>query len=196
MKALFTNTNETPTEYRSNKHLLKNRRVLTLEIVGTVFIIFLGTALHFTYAFSGNNPFVGSFSAVNESVWEHLKLPFWPSLFWILIEMYPLRKLIGNFFAAKVTRAVIMIVFIPVVFYSYTAFTEELLAVDIATFMIAVIIGQIVSFKLFRQDRTSKSTEMIAIIVITLLAMLFILFTFYPPHLPIFQDSNTGKYGI
>jgi hypothetical protein len=161
-----------------------------------MFIVFLGTALHFTYALSGNNPFVGSFSAVNESVWEHLKLPFWPSLLWVLIEMYPLRKTVGNFFAAKATGIVMMVFLIPVVFYSYTAFTEEFLAVDIATFMIAVIIGQIVSFKLFNQGKKSKATEIVAIIVFALLAMLFITFTFYPPHLPIFRDSNTGGYGI
>jgi hypothetical protein len=181
---------------QGQKRLLKNRKVLTLEIVGTIFINFLGTALHFTYALSGNNLLVGSFSAVNESVWEHLKLPFWPSLLWMLIEMYPLRKVVSNFFAAKSTGSIIMVILIPAVFYSYTAFTKEILAVDIATFMIAVIIGQIVSYRLFKQGKPVKSTETIAIIVIALLAILFITFTFYPPHLPIFQDSNNGQYGI
>lgn len=176
--------------------MLKNRRILVSEIVGTMSIVFLGTALHFTYASSGNNPLVGPFSAVNESVWEHLKLPFWPSLFWMLIEMYPVRKMVTNFLAAKATGSIVMVVLIPVVFYFYTAFSEEILAVDIATFIIAVIIGQIVSFKLFKQDKQSKLTEMIALIVIALLAILFVVFTFYPPHLPIFRDSNTGGYGI
>jgi len=175
--------------------LIRNRKILALEIVGTIFIIFVGTALHFTYALSGNNLIVGSFSAVNESVWEHLKLPFWPSLLWMLIELYPLRKIVSNFFAAKVIGTIIMVVLIPTVFYSYTAFTEEILAVDIATFMIAVIIGQIVSYKLFKQGQTSKTTETIAIITIASLAVIFIAFTFYPPHLPIFQDSTTGQYG-
>jgi len=175
--------------------LIRNRKILALEIVGTIFIIFLGTALHFTYALSGNNLLVGSFSAVNESVWEHLKLPFWPSLLWMLIELYPLRKIVSNFFTAKTIGTIIMVVLIPIIFYSYTTFTEEILAVDIATFMIAVIIGQIVSYKLFKQGKTSKTTETIAIITITLLAIIFILLTFYPPHLPIFQDSNTGQYG-
>ncbi len=175
--------------------MIRNRKILALEIVGTIFIIFVGTALHFTYALSGNNLIVGSFSAVNESVWEHLKLPFWPSLLWMLIELYPLRKIVSNFFAAKVIGTIIMVVLIPTVFYSYTAFTEEILAVDIATFMIAVIIGQIVSYKLFKQGQTSKTTETIAIITIASLAVIFIAFTFYPPHLPIFQDSTTGQYG-
>jgi hypothetical protein len=176
--------------------VVKDRKILALEIAGTLFIIFLGTALHFTFAFSGRNPLVGSFSAVNESVWEHLKLPFWPSLLWMLIEIYPLRKVVGNFFTAKAIGIIVMIVFIPAVFYSYTAFTEENLAVDIATFMIAVIFGQIISYRLFKKGKPSKRTEIIAIIVIALLAIIFVFFTFYPPHLFIFHDSNSGRYGI
>jgi hypothetical protein len=176
--------------------LQRNRKILALEIVGTIFIIFLGTALHFTYALSGHNSLVGSFSAVNESVWEHLKLPFWPSLFWMLIEFFPLRKGVSNFFAAKAAGIIIMVVLIPAVFYSYTVFTEEILGIDIATFMIAVVVGQVVCLKLFKNGKISRLTETIAVVVIALLAIIFIAFTFYPPHLPIFQDSNTGQYGI
>jgi len=169
---------------------------MILEIIGTLFIIFLGTALHFTFASSGNNPIVGAFSAVNESVWEHLKLPFWPSILWLLITIYPLRKTVSNFFSAKAIGIIFMLLIIPLVFYSYTAFTEEILIVDIATFMIAVIIGQLASYKLYKQANGSKLTEIIAIVVMTLLAIIFITFTFYPPHLMIFMDSNTFQYGI
>jgi hypothetical protein len=176
--------------------LNEDRKILALEIAGTLFIIFLGTALHFTFDFSGKNPIVGSFSAVNESVWEHLKLPFWPALLWMLIEIYPLRKEVSNFFAAKAIGLIVMIVIIPAVFYAYTVFTEEILVVDIATFMIAVVVGQVISYKLYKKDTPSKRTEIVALIVITLLAIIFVTFTYYPPHLSIFQDSNTDQYGI
>jgi hypothetical protein len=176
--------------------LVKDRKLLILEIVGTLFIIFLGTALHFTYAASGDNPVVGSFSAVNESVWEHLKLPFWPSIFWLLIIMYPLRNTVSNFFSAKAVGIVLMLVIIPVVFYTYTAFTKENLAVDIATFMIAVIVGQIVSVALYRKTGRVRVVEWVAVAVLVALAVMFVVFTWYPPHLPIFLDSETGQYGI
>ena len=179
--------------------MIEDRKVLILEIIGTFFIIFIGTALHFTFALSGNNPIVGSFSAVNESVWEHLKMPFWPSLLWLLIMMYPLRKTVSNFFSAKAIGIIMILVIIPAVFYSYTAFTEEILVVDIATFMIAVIVGQVASYSLYKQANGSKRLglgEVLAIAVIALLAMIFVTLTFYPPHLPIFMDSNTGRFGI
>lgn len=176
--------------------LRKNKKLIVLEIIGTLFIIFLGTAFHFTFALSGNNPVVGAFSAVNESVWEHLKLPFWPSLFWLLLTMFPARRNVSNFFSAKTIGIILMLVIIPVVFYSYTAFTEEILLVDIATFMIAVILGQLVSYKLYKQSKRPKINEVIAIVVMIILAIIFITFTFYPPHLPLFLDSNTQQYGI
>jgi hypothetical protein len=174
----------------------KNRNVPAIEIAGMLFIILLGSALHFTYGLSGNNPVVGSFSAVNESVWEHLKIAFWPSTLWILIAMFPLRNAVNNFFSAKAIGTYIMVIMIPAVFYSYTAITgESILAVDIATFVVAVIIGQLASLKLFKY-KFPRSTEEIAVIALILLAIVFVLFTFYPPHLPIFQDSITGRYGI
>jgi fucose permease len=89
-----------------------------------------------------------------------------------------------------------MIVIIPAVFYAYTAFTEEILAVDIATFMVAVIVGQIINYKLLNKGKPSERIEIVAIIVIALLAIIFVTFTFYPPPLSIFQDSSTGQYGI
>lgn len=176
--------------------LIRNKRLVILEVIGTLFIIFLGTALHFTFAASGDNPVAGGFSAVNESVWEHLKLPFWPSIFWLLIIMYPLRKEVSNFFSSKAVGIVLMLVIIPAVFYTYTAFTKENLAVDIATFMIAVIVGQIVSVSLYRKTGRSKIVETVAVAVLIALAVMFIVFTWYPPHLPIFLDPETGQYGI
>jgi hypothetical protein len=178
--------------------LFKNTKVLILEIIGTIFIIFLGTALHFTFASSGNNPVVGAFSAVNESVWEHLKLPFWPSIFWLLFLIRPTRKRISNFFLAKAVGIILMLVIIPLVFYSYTAFTKEILAVDIATFIIMVIVGQIVTYRLYKVEKGPRSslTETVAITIIVLLVIMFVTFTFYPPHLSIFVDPETGHYGI
>jgi hypothetical protein len=177
--------------------LVKRTSILALEIVGTIFIVFLGSALHFTYAWSGSNPLVGAFSAVNESVWEHLKLAFWPALFWMLIAMFPLRGVVRNFFSAKAVGAYIMVILIPAVFYSYTAFTgKSIFAVDITTFIVAVIIGQSVSYKLLEHGESSKSAQGVAIAAMVLLAIVFIVFTFYPPQLPIFRDPNTAQYGI
>jgi len=73
-------------------------KILNFELIGIVFIVFVRSALHFTFDLSGRNPFAGIFSAVNESVWEHLKLSFWPALLYVIIEYRYLKKTAGNFY--------------------------------------------------------------------------------------------------
>lgn len=177
--------------------MVKSKNVLVMEIVGTVFIILLGSALHFTYALSGNQPLVAFFSAVNEAVWEHLKLAFWPSLLWMLMEFYPLRKMTNNFLPAKAIGTYVMVVFIPIVFYSYTPFTgRSVFQIDITTFVVAVVIGQTVSYKLMQKKKLPRFAGLISIVALILLAVFFVAFTLYPPHLPPFQDPITGQYGV
>jgi hypothetical protein len=163
-----------------------------------VFIIVLGSMLHFTFELSSSNPVVGAFSAVNESVWEHLKLVYWPALLFMFIEYMLLRKkMINNFALAKTGGIYLAIVIIPVVFYSYTAITgESIFLLDIATFIFAVIIGQLLSYKLMTYKKLSEGFNKLSLVLLVLLGIAFVLFTFYPPQLIIFRDPNTGNYGI
>jgi len=177
--------------------MLPNKKVLIYEIVGTVFIIFIGSAFHFTYELSGKLAIVGAFSAVNESVWEHLKLAFWPSLIWLLIEYLPVKKLTNNFLFAKTLGTYLMVAIIPIIFYSYTSITVgSIFFIDITTFIIAVLVGQIVSYNLFKKNQLPRIAEKVALVMLAVLGIAFIVFTFYPPHLPIFQDPISKEYGI
>jgi hypothetical protein len=174
-----------------------NKTVLIYELIGVVLIVFLGSALHFTFALSGNQPIVGAFSAVNESVWEHLKLAFWPTLLLTVIEYPLLKKTAKNFFTAKTIGAYLMVTIIPLVFYSYTALSgKSIFAIDISTFVFAVIIGQLLSYKLLMHRRLNENLNKIAVAATLLLAFAFVIFTYYTPQLQIFRDSVTGKYGI
>ena len=141
-----------------------NKTVFIYELIGMVFVIFLGSALHFTFALSDNQPIIGAFSAVNESVWEHLKLAFWPSLLLMVIEYPLLKKSANNFFTAKAIGVYLMITIIPLVFYSYTAFSgKSIFAIDISTFVFAVIIGQLLSYKLLMHRRLDENLNKIAV---------------------------------
>ena len=175
----------------------ERKSVLIYELIGMVFIIILGSVLHFTFEWSGNQPIVGVFSAVNESVWEHLKLAFWPSLLFMLIEYFMLKKSVSNFALGKTIGVYVMVFIIPVVFYSYTAFTgESLFVIDILTFIVAVIIGQLASYKLLTYKQLPSYLENFSLIALFILGLAFALFTFYPPQLPIFRDPISGDYGI
>jgi hypothetical protein len=174
-----------------------NRKILTYEIIGMAFIIILGSLLHFTFELSGNQPIVGVFSAVNESVWEHLKLAFWPALLFGLIEFMPLRHGANNFVFAKTAGIYLMVAVIPAIFFSYTALTgESILAVDVGSFVVAVVLGQLLSYKLLTVRQFSRWVLWFSVVFYALLAVLFVVFTFCPPQAPVFLDPVSGGYGI
>jgi len=175
----------------------EKKSVFRYELVGIIFIIILGSVLHFTYELAGHQPVVGIFSAVNESVWEHLKLGFWPAILYAAVEYRHLRKKTSNFLPAKTVGIYLIPLIIPILFYSYTAILgESVLLIDISTFAIAVIAGQLTSYRLLTCGILPEYLNKISVVALILLGAAFVFFTFYPPHLPIFQDPMTREYGI
>ena len=84
------------------------------------------------------------------------------------------------------------------VFYSYTLIIgDDLLIIDILSFIIAIIIGQAIIYKLMTISReVSNIIKIISLIGLIVYGLLFIIFTFFPLELPIFLDPGTGQYGI
>ena len=172
-------------------------KILKLEFIGAIFIIILGSLLHFTFDWSGKFWLVGTFSAVNESIWEHLKLAVIPALLWMLFEMKLLKERPENFFLAKTKGIYAMPFFIIVIFYSYKAILgKNFLVLDILTFVVAVILGQLISYRIMLFKNLRKIYNQIGLVFLILLFLAFIIFTFYPPHFFLFQDPVDLRYGI
>ncbi len=173
------------------------QRFRKLEIIGAVVVSLCASLFHFTYAFSGNILVVGLISAVNESVWEHTKIVYFPFLFYSIIEYFILKPNFKRFFAAKaVSLAFITIVMISF-FYTYTGmFGIESLAVDIAFTFILVILAFVISTKLYHSGyRLERYFPLFCILFFGQLAMQ-LLFTPFPPQIPLFKDSVTGLFGF
>ncbi|MFC2068458.1 DUF6512 family protein [Chloroflexota bacterium] len=174
-----------------------NNRVLRWELSGIIFVFLVGALLHFVFEWSGESRIVGLFASVNESVWEHFKQGFWPMCLFAAIEYRFLRCHVNNFLAAKAVAVYIIPIITGLAFYGYsTIIGKEILIVDIFIFLVAIIMGQLTSYKIMTSAKLPKYVNVISPIFIILLALILILSTFYPPHLPIFLDYNTGTYGI
>jgi len=176
---------------------IARRSALRWEIAGFFFIIALGAALHFVFDWSRGFLLLAPFAAVNESVWEHLKLAFWPALLWAVLEQGPLHGRVNNFRLAKTAGIALMPLVIVVLFYGYTfVLGHHLFSFDIAIFIIAVGAGQYVSYRIMTADERSPYLNRIAPLLIIALAVLFIVFTFLPPEVGLFRDGATGAVGI
>lgn len=174
-----------------------NKKILIWEISGMVFIILLGSFMHFLFELTGYWAPIGAVSAVNESVWEHLKLGYFPLVIFTLIEYNFIKMDVENIALAKFLASLIIVFFIIVFFYIYTGILgDHLLFLDILAFILSVILAQSVSFKILTAKDFGKTVSLISLAGFIILGILFIIFTYIPPHLPLFQDAITGEYGI
>ena len=181
-------------------------------LLGVPFLFALGSLLHFAYGISGENPIVGLFAPVNESVWEHSKMALWPVILWWglyyafrgrdgeIDENYAFRGRDGEidenrWFGSALAALTAALAVLPALYYFYTgAFGVELLWVDIAILLAAVLAGQWMGLHIYRYTRGMPAKAALALMLG--IALLYMVFTFYPPHLPWFRDSESGGYGI
>lgn len=169
-------------------------KIRNYQIFSVIFTFVLGTFLHFTYKLFGENPIVAFFSSINESVWEHLKLLYFPMLITIIIGCFYFKKGVPNFICSKTLGIIVAMAFIIIFFYTYTGVLgKNIPAIDITSFFIAALLGEFLSYVLI--VNRFKCNNLIAIIILIIIFICFIIFTYFTPNIGIFKDPITGQYG-
>lgn len=166
------------------------KKIRNWQIIAVLFTLVLGTLLHFTYEWSENNQIVGTFSAINESTWEHLKLLSFPMLIFAIFEGINIYKETNNYIEAKTIGIIFGMLFITVFFFTYTGIIGTNFAVlDIGSFFVGVILSEIIAYKIMQMKSFSTNkTKHISIILIIIITLCFIIFTFNPPNINYFRD--------
>ena len=173
---------------------MKNK-IITVKVIGFVFVSLLGTWLHFLYEWTDKSPVIAPFSGVNESTWEHMKLFFVPAFLFAVAERFLFKDRI-DFWRLKLKGILFGILLIPAVYYFYNCVIGKSPDwLNIAIFFISVFLSFALELKLFL-DIDSKKRGYKSFIAIILISIAFTVFTFFTPKLAIFQDPITGLYGI
>ena len=168
------------------------KKIKTAQIIVIILSLIIGTILHFTYELSGENNFVASFSAVNESTWEHLKLVFFPMLILGIIEYFVVKKESNNYIEAKTIGIFTAICFIIVFFYTYTGILgTNFFVIDILTFILSIIIGEYVAYRLMTiENQSTTLSKVLSIGILIFLLLCFIIFTYNQPKVNLFKDPR------
>ena len=166
------------------------------QIAGFIFTSIAGVLLHFLFDRSENSVLVALFSAVNESIWEHLKLLFFPMFIFAILQSRFSGKEHKNFWCVKLTGSILGIVFIPVLYYTINGiFGSTPDWVNIAIFFIVAFTSYFTEKLMFKRNIVTCKSPKKAIFFLCLIAVIFFIFTFKPPHLPLFEDPITKTYG-
>lgn len=167
------------------------------QIAGFFFTSIVGVLLHFLYDWTGQSLLAAPFSAVNESVWEHMKLLFFAYVLFALLQEDYRKDKDDNFWCAKLIGLLTGLLLIPVLYYTYTGvFGKSVDWFNIGIFFIATAVCYYVEAKILKHEKSLCIPERVAQVIIVMLAGIFILFTFVPPQIPLFGDPLTGQFGI
>ena len=167
------------------------------QMGGFIFTAVAGTLLHFLFDWTGENVVVSLFSAVNESIWEHLKLLFYPMAAVAVAEYFTWGKERNSFWCIKLIGTLLALVLIPVLYYTYTGISGVNADwLNIAIFFLTAALVYWTETKLFQKRFTCRIGKRWAITLLCLIGVLFTVFTFLPPRIPFFQDPVTGSYGF
>ena len=137
-----------------------SKKLRRWELASFLFAAIAGPLLHFTYQWSGENPIVAAFSAVNESTWEHMKLLFMPMFLFSLAEMAVLTEQYRNFLAVKAASILLGLLLIPTLYYTYTGiWGQSRPYLDIAVFYIALAVSHWLGLRLLQRGKLVQSHQ-------------------------------------
>lgn len=166
------------------------------QLMGFATTSLVGTLLHFLYEWTGNCILFAPFSGVNESTWEHMKLLFFPTFIYAIVQSFFFKD-VPSYWGIKLSGSVLGLTLIPVIFYTYNGVIGRSPDwVNIAIFFIAAAAEYYYEARRFRHVTTDRGSRIAPFAVLCLIAVSFIVFTFIPPQLGIFEDPITGNYGI
>lgn len=168
-----------------------------LEAAGGVVVYAIASVLHFIYDLSGQSIAGALLGAVNESVWEHLKIFGIAYLIWSVTELLWAKPPLKAFVTAKAVGLYFLGISIAAFFYMYTFFSgRPILSVDLISSLIFSLLAHLISYKLTFAQWNRGQFFYSSIMLIFLALVMILCFTYYPPECPLFQDYETGLYGI
>jgi len=176
----------------------RTRSILIFELGGAAFMVAVGSAMHFLFELASGWPPLALIAAVNESIWEHLKLAFWPGLFWAGVAPLPTGLRRREVLAAKGPGLLVTAVLIVAIFTTYvTILGHNLLALDIGTFVFAIMIGQALSgFLLIGGAFQHHAFIHAGLGLLGLQVIAYSLFTYLPPDHWLFIEASSELRGI
>lgn len=157
-------------------------------VIGIIFVLITGTISHFVYDWSGQNMLVGFFFPINESIWEHMKLVFFPMLLYTFYLNKKMKDTDPCVTSSFLFGTLVGTALIPIIFYTYSGILGyNLLVLDLLTFALSVLGGFLVAYKATQSCGFAPYEKLIKITVF-LMAVAFFFFTYFPPDIALFEN--------
>lgn len=157
-------------------------------ILGFFIIGSLGTLGHFLYNLSGENTFIGYFAPISESIWEHLKILFFPTLIFSALEYFLIKEKPNNYPFSVAASLIMGLISIVTIFYTYSGvlgFKVEWF--NIAIYYISLLIMLFFKAVFLSLEIRNRAVNLLSLIWFFVMSLMFIIWTYNPLDFGIFQ---------
>ena len=176
---------------------MNNKRAALSEAAGAVVIYSAAVFLHFLYPLTGASPLSILLGAVNESVWEHVKIFSIAYVGYAVLQLCWIGLPFRRYAVAKCIGLYTMMAAMIGFYYLYTAFVgRSVYQVDILSSLVFVIAVQALSCRLETSGNRLADYFYPAMLLLMLYYVMFFSFTIYPPKVGLFRDPLSGRYGV
>ncbi|MBR7132169.1 MAG: hypothetical protein IKD04_01410 [Clostridia bacterium] len=163
------------------------------NIIAFLVIGLLGTVGHFVYDWSGENSILGLIFPVSESVWEHLKLLFFPTIIYSSFEYLFSHEKPRNYLAATAIGLFCGLATVIVIYYLVNGIVGyDISFINITSYYIAVIVLLCKKRTVILKEKFySKNANIFFAVLLGVTALLFFIWSYNPPSLGIFTPPIT-----
>ena len=171
------------------------RNILLFELI---LVCGGGVALHYVFEWSGSSVLVAPFVPVNESIWEHTKLVFFPAAVCVVVNFFLFGRKTGGYFYTAFGAIFAAVASIIAIHYTYSGIIGfRISAVDISLFFVAVLIFFYISARgIIKEKKVSFGVNAFFAALLAARCIAYFVLTFSCPNIPLFTDPTNGLTGI
>lgn len=173
--------------------------IRVLAFFQVVFAVLLGTAMHFIDNLTPDSVdlYIGWLYPVSESVFEHLKMVYYPLILLALLDWALLEKKMRQSFLLIIVHILYYMsaILLIVLFYVSKLFVAESMVVDILIFIIVTVFVQCSFISSYTRNVPNpskdilRSARVLGVFLLLFTLLLFVVFTYWPLNGLIFVVS-------
>ncbi len=169
--------------------------ISTVFILSFLILTVFGSLSHFTHGWFKKGILLHTFSALNESTWEHMKMLVAPTILVGILQHIFLKEEYINLLNSILFLLIVELVTMPLVYESLKRLIKKVpFPITILIFFLSIIFGLITEYVILTKHIVILP-EICSLILILVIVCTFGIFSYYPPRVSLFRDPITGKFG-
>ena len=164
------------------------------EILGVLASLLLTFLMWQVYGLTKGNPLGVIFGSVNNSIWEQLKALIIAYVVFGGLELFISKPYFRQFVVGKAWGLYGVIASYIILRYITTAVFN--VYVNCVVALISFLVGYLISYFVTNFKADLRDLFIPSFFMLVLIFVMFFSFSAFPPKLPLFEDPDTGLYGI